>query len=204
MTRQTKRAKKDHNLWPRYKKLRNKVTSELRKGVQDYYHNLIEENSGNLKAMWKTMNKVLNKCKTSDPLNSVTLNGRKYVRPDEIAEAFNEHFLTIGPKLASRIGAPTDADAMAYVLDVVKDIFSPKFLFKHIEESYIKQEINKLKTSKSPGQDKIPIRILKDAVTIISGTLTTIFNRSLDTGIFPDLWKLARVSPILKAGQNQS
>ena len=196
-----KRAEKDHNVWPRYKKLRNKVTSELRNSVQDYYHNLIEENSGNPKAMWKTINKVLNKCKTSAPLNSVTLNGRKYVRPDEIAEAFNEHFVTIGPKLASKIEAPTDADPMAYVRNVVKDKRLPKFLFKHVEVSYVKQEINKLKTSKSPGPDKIPIKILKDAVEIVSGPLTKIFNRSLDTGVFPDLWKLARVAPIFKAGQ---
>ena len=196
-----KRAEEDHNVWPRYKTLRNNVTIELRNSVQDYYHNLIEENSGNPKAMWKTINKVLNKCNTSAPLNSVTLNGRKYVRPDEIAEAFNEHFVTIGPKLPSKIEAPTDANPMAYVRDAVKDKCLSKFVFKHLEVSYVKQEINKLKTSKSPCPDKIPINILKDAVEIVSGPLTTIFSRSLDTVIFPDLWKLARVSPIFKAGQ---
>ena len=58
-----KGAEKDQNLWPRYKKLRNKLTSELRNSVQDYYHNLMEENSATPKAIWKTMNKVLNKCK---------------------------------------------------------------------------------------------------------------------------------------------
>ena len=109
--------------------------------------------------------------------------------------------MTIGPKLASKIEAPTDANPMDYVRDVVKDKCLPKFLFKHVEVSYVKQEVNKLKTSKSPGPDKIPIKILKDAVEIVSGPLTTIFNRSLDTGIFPDLWKLARVAPIFKAGQ---
>ena len=82
---------------------------------------------------------------------------------------------------------------MAYVHSVVKEKLLPKFLFKHVEVSYVKQEVNKLKTSKSPGPDKIPIKILKDAVEIVSGPLTTIFNRSLDNGIFPYLWKLARV-----------
>ena len=62
----------------------------------------------------------------------------------------------------------------------MKDKRLPKFSFKHVEVSYVKQEINKLKTSKSPGPDKIPIKILKDAVEIVSGPLTTIFNRSLD------------------------
>ena len=152
--------------------------------MQDYYHNLIEEISGNPKAMWKTINKLLNKCKTSAPLNSVSLNDRTHVRPDEIAEAFNEHFVTIGPKLATKIEAPTDTDPMAYGQDVVKHKCPTKFFFKRFEVSYVKQEINKLKTSKSQGPDKIPIKILK----------TTIFNRSLDTGIFPDLCKLARVA----------
>ena len=99
---------------------------------RDYYPNFIKENSGNPKAMWKTINKVLKKFRISVPLNSVTLNGRKYFRPDEIAEAFNEHFVTIGPKLASKIEAPTDADPMTSVRDVVKNKCPPKFLFNYI------------------------------------------------------------------------
>ena len=95
--------------------------------------------------------------------------------------------MTIGPKLASKIQASTNADPMAYVRDGVTDKCFPKFLFKHVEVSYVKLEINKLKTSKSPGPDKIPIKVLKDAVEIVSRPLTKIFKRSLETGIFPDL-----------------
>ena len=35
--------------------------------------------------------------------SSVSHNGRNKKKPNEIAEAFNYHFTTIGPKLASKI-----------------------------------------------------------------------------------------------------
>ena len=40
--------------------------------------------------------------------------------------------------------------------------------------------------------------MLKEAGPIISASLTYIVNLSLTTGIFPDDWKIARVSPIYK------
>ena len=39
-----KRSENDASYWSDYKKLRNKVTSGLRARVQEYYHNLIDEN----------------------------------------------------------------------------------------------------------------------------------------------------------------
>ena len=56
-----KRSENDASYWSDYKRLRNKVTSELRARVQEYYHNLIDETQNNPKAMWKTINKVLHK-----------------------------------------------------------------------------------------------------------------------------------------------
>ena len=74
--------------------------------------------------------------------------------------------MTIGPKLAGKIEAPTDADPMAYVRDVVKDKCLRKFLFKHAEVSHVKQEINKLKTSKSSGPDFVFLDLKKAFDTV--------------------------------------
>ncbi len=56
-----KRAEQDHSLWPKYKKLKNKVTSELPNCFQDYYHKLIEEHPCSPKIMWRAINRVSNK-----------------------------------------------------------------------------------------------------------------------------------------------
>ena len=69
-------AEEDQQLWPRYRKLRNRVTAELHKSVKTYYQGLIDETSNNPKEMWKSVNKVLNKDKTRNFPSSVTYKGQ--------------------------------------------------------------------------------------------------------------------------------
>ena len=80
----------------------------------------------------------------------------------------------------------------------------PPFVFQRIDENHVKREINRLKCSKSPGHDQIPVKVLSYAVEILSKPLATIFNSSIEVGIFPDIWKLAMVSPIFKTGQKSN
>ena len=42
--------------------------------------------------------------------------------------------------------------------------------------------------------------LVKDAKEFIAYPLTLIYNSSLVNGVFPDIWKLARVTPIHKSG----
>ena len=46
--------------------------------------------------------------------------------------------------------------------------------------------------------DKISAKLLKECPDLIAESLTLIFNQSLSTGIFPDEWKSARVTPLYK------
>ena len=107
--RTMKRAEKDPSLWPKYKRLRNKVTSELRRVIETYFCNLIDENSNNAKEMWTTINKVLNKSQCSTTPRSVMYDGQHIEKQKGIAEAFNNHFITTGPKLAEKI-EPKESD----------------------------------------------------------------------------------------------
>jgi len=65
-------------------------------------------------------------------------------------------------------------------------------------------ELLKLKTKKATGLDKIPSKLLKDSAPVIVKPLTNIFNLSMSTGEVPNDWKLARVSPIYKAGNRDN
>ena len=55
-----------------------------------------------------------------------------------------------------------------------------------------------LDTSKSIGCDGISAKMLKFTAGSIAPTLTTLFNLSICSGIFPAEWKLGRIVPVPK------
>ena len=135
--------------------------------------------------MWRTINKVLNKDAPSTSFTAVNFQGQRLDRPNEIAEAFNKHFVTIGPKLASNIEQKPDDNPLKYLGEINEN--SPKFNFKQVDARYVKKAVMGLKNSKSPGPDKFPTKLLRDAIEYICQPLAMIFNASLEKGIFPDM-----------------
>ena len=61
--------------------------------------------------------------------------------------------------------------------------------------------LKQLNPYKAPGPDNISPRILTELATDISPLLQLIFQKSLDTGVVPDDWRIANVSPVYKKGQ---
>ena len=70
--------------------------------------------------------------------------------------------------------------------------------FSPVNDMFILKSIKQLKSGKAPGPDKT--NLIKDAGEGICKPLEMIFNSSFRHGIFPDIWKLARVTPIFKSG----
>ena len=62
--------------------------------------------------------------------------------------------------------------------------------------------LSQLDDKKAIGLDGVPCKLLKLASSIIRPSLTEIFNSCIDTGTFPDEWKIAKVTPIFKKDQN--
>ena len=72
--------------------------------------------------------------------------------------------------------------------------------FNFINDAFIHNSIKQLKNGKASGLDKIPTKLIKDAGESICKPLAMILNSTFRHGIFPDIWKLARVNPIFKSG----
>ena len=60
--------------------------------------------------------------------------------------------------------------------------------------------IQKIPVNKATSIDNISAYLLKDAVPIIASSLTYIINLSVRSGIFPNAWKIAKVTTIFKEG----
>ena len=111
-----------------------------------------------------------------------------------IAEAFNDFFVSIGPKLSDEFDHITP--------DFPENLATgPESLFtlSEISEYEVFQLLNDLKVSKSTGIDSIPSRVLKISAEIISPSLAWIFNFCIKTGVYIDDWKKAWVVPIYKS-----
>ena len=57
-----------------------------------------------------------------------------------------------------------------------------------------------LKTNKSPGADEINFNVIKHCFGELCGPLKYLFDLSPQSEVFPDLMKIAIVSPIFKTG----
>jgi len=67
----------------------------------------------------------------------------------------------------------------------------------------VENVINKLKGKSSAGFDEIPEVLVKCCSHYISKPLIYVFNLSFRFGIFPDLMKKAKISPLFKKGYKQ-
>ena len=112
--------------------------------------------------------------------------------PIEISNILNTHFSKIGPSLASEI-KDTSSNFTDYVTPA-EHIFN----LAKVSCQEVFNLIQKIPSNKASGLDNISARLLKEASPIVTLRLTFIINLSIDTGIFPNAWKRARVSPIFK------
>ena len=79
-----------------------------------------------------------------------------------------------------------------------------RFGFKPVDEREIYNHLIHLKSSKAPGYDNIPPKLLIDAASVLARPLTFIMNLSMKESIFPKSLKIAKVLPLFKSGDRSS
>ena len=75
---------------------------------------------------------------------------------------------------------------------------SLRYEFKPIGLQDIREAIGKIKTSKDSGVDGVSSFFLKLAFPVLDNFLARMFDASLESGVFPESWKMARVTSIYK------
>jgi len=114
----------------------------------------------------------------------------------DVANALNKYFTSIANELASEI---ENRNYNAHFMDYIKPVKS-SFSIDLIDAQTAEKLFNTGNTQKALGLDGILNKILKISAPYIIKQLCDLFNLSIRTGIFPDDWKVAKVSPIFKSG----
>ena len=73
----------------------------------------------------------------------------------------------------------------------------------HFTEDTVTKALDNIKMNKTSNPDSIAPRVLKEATYQISKSLAILFNKPLNSGKVPDIWKLANVTPIQKKGNKR-
>ena len=114
-------------------------------------------------------------------------NGIHYTHDTDKAELLNNYFVSQSVLPASDVALPPFYYLTPARLDQIA-----------VTPEAVKKILLSLDTSKAVGPDQIGNRILKECAESLCILLSILFKKSLDEGIFPDLWKEAVVTAIFK------
>ena len=148
-----------------------------------------------IKKTWKLINELnsRNRKKTNN-ISEIKMGEEVIISPIEMAEAFNSYFTNVGVNLAANIPSPKfTPQSYLTPTDKIFSIQTPTIatvcrLLKVIDEN------------KSVGLDNTLNKLLRMPADVVAPSVTKIFSKSINTGIFPNDWKETRVSPLFKNG----
>ena len=152
-----------------------------------------------MKKTWQIINETLSRKKVDNMLPDTFIkNGNELSDPKEIANAFNEYFSKIGSNLASNINCTEDGQSYKVYL---QNPTLKKFAFKKVNDNEVLSIINKLKNKKSRGADNISNQLLKTIKQELCKPLTIIINQMIETGVYPEKFKISKITPIYKKNE---
>ena len=195
-----KKIKKKHKLFKRflntnsgiaYKKyitMRNKCKKEIKRSKKRHEKKIADECKNNPKMFWKY---VQEQNKTKQGIGALKdKDGNLKTTDKEKADILNDYFASV---------YTTDGKDIPNLDECSK---SNGFSITNIRTTpeEIEKRLKSLDPNKAQGPDNIPPRVLKELSQEISTPLSTIFNKSLESGKLPDDWKTAIVTAIHKKG----
>ena len=184
------RISNDLRTFSRYKNLRNRVTSMLRKGKKTYMNSL---QSANAIQFWRAVKHLNGKSVSSIPV--LRRDGEEACTDRAKAVMLNNFFSSCFNQ-----SMPPLTESSYQVQSTSQEC--PDDLLCTEEE--VLELLLSLDVTKSSGPDGISARMLKATATSIASSLCRLFNLSVTTGHFPAAWKISNVVPIPKDGDKSA
>lgn len=189
---------KFHKKYIKYKNPRDKLTVDILRNRYDIMlkicYKTFKENAAETirtqpKRIWSFINS--HKRNTSSLPNQIVLGDKIATGGQEICDLFSEYFHSVYDLVKSTSSSNSTSE---FYESRVRPSMSVCFL----SEIEIYGALIKLDTKKGAGLDNIPNVFLKECAKTLCKPLYIIYNKSLRDGIFPAVWKQARLTPIHK------
>ena len=193
---------RDIDDWRAFKNAQRSVKSTLKAAEKQQVRTEVNLHKDNSRSLWKVINKFIpSKDKRILTYHKNTL---------EVANDFNQFFQSVGKRAAetakmlalqNNLNISTELEPQnrrSELLSTELFKFTPVMTCTEVERI-----ITTMPSNKSPGPDKISMRIIRDCLPVILGPLTDIISNSFTTSAFPESWKTAEIISLLKEGDHE-
>ena len=179
----------------------NKV---LRKTIRfakvQFYQNMCSEYKTNTKKLWGLINEISGKHSNKTSLiEYLKIDNVNEYNAKKISNRFAKYFAGVGKDFAEKI--PKANKSITAYLKLLQSNKSSLFLEPTCERE-IKQIVSTLPSKSSSGHDDISNILLKEIIDPLAKVLVKVFNKSMVTGVFPSVMKLAEIVPLYKSKEH--
>lgn len=186
------RLTKDPYHYQQFQTLRRLVKTRIKSDYVQY----IKRTENNLKSNPKEFWSFAKSIKGFSPVPpSVNYNNVIHTKPQDVVDAFSDYFSSIYKE------SPFSVNCVNLESLSNNNCLWPDIRINLISSETILESINKIKSANTAGNDEIPMFLVKDCRHIIVEPLSIIYNLSLKTCVFPNIWKKAKTCPIFKSGE---
>lgn len=171
---------------------------EVKKAKAEYFLNQAIKYNQNHKKFWYEYKRIQPKSKQTVS-NIIDDKTGVRIEDKQLPNSINNYFIEIGENLARNCQKIKEEDK----------IFRPPkshtvFTLTKVDEGVIKYKILKLDKHKPSGLANISSEFVQQSMTILAQDFTQLFNMIIASGVFPDKWKSALVTPIPKVPNPKS
>ena len=184
-----------------FKELKHRIQKEIRRSYWAYVENIIapDETSNEYTGMKKFWSFIKHKKSDNIGISPLKVGGKLASSAFDKATALNDQFQSVFSKKRP-LTLKQSAEKVLMNNNLVKCPYSSISTIKINTDGVIKL-LQKLKPNKAAGPDKMKPLVMRETAENIAPGLAAIFRKSLETGIVPEDWRTAHVTPIYKKGQ---
>ena len=182
----------------KYKNYNGTLHHIIRRTKCSFYRDMCQAYRAHSKKLWGLINEIAGKTNDKTSLiEYIKIDGIREYNSTRICNALGNYFSTVGKSFANKI--PKSQKSIAEYLKKLQSN-SESLFFHPTDENELVKLVWNLPSKASCGHDSISniLDLLKEIIHPLSPVLTDIFNRSLLTGEFPAIMKLAEVIPLYK------
>ena len=180
----------------KYRNFNKNLKKLIKTPKYSYYSKKFVNCNGNMRKTWQIINEIRGKSiRNIKPLfkyKDDIITDKK-----EIANKFNEYYASMAENMNNSVNDEIDNSRentpsfQSYMDKQSED----SIYLSDCEEEEVWTTIRNLENGKSSD---IPIKLIKNCAPVITPILTKYFNRFMQTGDFPDILKIGKITPIFK------